>query len=87
VDKLEAIEEESGKCTVLMRELQSLHNARLVVSFNVDEAAQEREINMKTGEITEVFRRAERLLKEFSKLGKSITLTLTLTLLLLLPPL
>lgn len=59
----------SGKCTVLMRELQSLHNARLVVSFNVDEAVQEREINMKTGEITEVFRRAERLLKEFSKLG------------------
>ncbi len=69
VDKIEAVEEETQKIGVMMRELQSLHNKRLTVSFDMNEDDQEREINQKTLEITEVFRKAESYLKKFSSQG------------------
>ena len=69
VDKIEAVEEETQKIQVMMRELQSLHNKRLTVSFDMNEEDQEREINQKTLEITEVFRKAESHLKRFSGQG------------------
>ena len=37
VDKIEAVEEETQKIGVMMRELQSLHNKRLTVSFDMNE--------------------------------------------------
>ena len=40
-----------------------------MVNFEVDEEQQEHEIDMKTMEITELFRHAENLLKKFSKQG------------------
>ena len=52
-----------------MRELSALHTKRLMVNFEADEAQQERDIDLKTREITEIFRHAESLLKKFSKQG------------------
>ena len=52
-----------------MRELSALHTKRLMVNFEADEAQQERDIDLKTQEITELFRHAESLLKRFSKQG------------------
>jgi hypothetical protein len=69
VDKIELVEEETKKIQILMRELHTLHNKRLTVSFNTNEDDQERDINMKTLEITEVFRRAEGCLKKFGNQG------------------
>lgn len=40
-----------------------------MVNFEADEAQQERDIDLKTQEITELFRHAESLLKRFSKQG------------------
>lgn len=40
-----------------------------MVNFETDEAQQELEIDLKTQEITELFRHAEGLLKRFSKQG------------------
>ena len=39
-------------------ELAGLHTKRLMVNFEVDEEAQEHEIDMKTMEVTELFRHA-----------------------------
>lgn len=50
-----------------MSELSALHKKRLKVDFETDEAQQEREIDAKTREITEVFHHAENLLKRFGK--------------------
>ena len=47
------------KIGVMMRELQSLHNKRLTVSFDINEDDQEREINQKTLEITGSLSKAE----------------------------
>jgi syntaxin 16 len=58
-----------------MRELQQLHTQRLMVNFEVDEAAQEEAIAIKTNETTDVFRRAEGLLKTFSKQGDENTIS------------
>lgn len=52
-----------------MRELNALHTKRLMVNFEADEAQQERDIDHKTQEITELFRHAESLLKRFAKQG------------------
>jgi syntaxin 16 len=51
---------------MLVRELGVLHTKRLMVNFESDEAQQERDIDFKTQEITELFRHAEMLLKKFS---------------------
>jgi hypothetical protein len=44
-----------------------LHTKRLMVNFETDEKQQEREIDSKTHEITEVFHHAEGILKKFGK--------------------
>lgn len=41
-----------------------------MVNFETDETQQEREIDSKTGEITDLFRNAESLLKKFGDDGK-----------------
>jgi len=69
VDKIEKTEEDILKIQLKMRELSALHTKRLLVNFKTDETQQEREIDMKTQEITEVFRHAEGLLKKFSRQG------------------
>ena len=69
VDKIEMVEEETKKIQILMRELHTLHNKRLTVSFDMNEEDQEREINQKTLEITDVFRKAEGYLKKFGNQG------------------
>jgi len=46
-----------------VRELGALHTKRLMVNFESDETQQEREIEAKTHEITEVFHHAEKVLK------------------------
>ena len=53
----------------IVRELSALHTKRLIVNFEADEALQEREIDLKTQEITDLFRHAESLLKRFAKQG------------------
>ena len=45
-----------------------------MVNFESDETAQEREIDYKTQEITELFRHAEALLKKFSRVDASETI-------------
>ena len=49
-----------------MRELSELHSRRLLVDFESDEAKQERDIDIATQEITELFRHAEGVLAYFS---------------------
>ena len=49
----------------LVKELGALHTRRLMVNFKTDEIQQEREIDFKTREITEIFRKSEYLLKVF----------------------
>ncbi len=51
------------------KELTALHTKRLMINFDSDEAAQEREIERVTQDITSDFRSAEKLLKQFSKIG------------------
>lgn len=53
-----------------------MHRKRLKVDFETDEVQQEREIDAKTREITEVFHHAENLLKRFGKQTEQAT-TLT----------
>jgi syntaxin 16 len=48
-------------------ELTAAHRKRLKVDFETDEVQQEREIDAKTREITEIFHHAENLLKRFGK--------------------
>lgn len=55
-----------------MRELSTLHTKRLMVNFETDETQQEREIDSKTREITELFHHAEGLLKKFGKQGDEV---------------
>lgn len=45
-----------------------------MVNFESDEAQQEREIDYKTQEITNLFRTAERILQKFSKVDKTVTI-------------
>ncbi|RYH03686.1 hypothetical protein EON65_47215 [archaeon] len=58
-----------------MNELNNLHKKRLKVDFETDETQQEREIDAKTREITEVFHHAENLLKRFGKQSEAPGLT------------
>ena len=52
-----------------MRELSALHTKRLMVNFETDEIVQEREIDILTHEITDIFRHAETILKKFGNQG------------------
>ena len=75
VDKIEKVEEDINKIQTKMRELSAIHTKRLMVNFETDEAQQEREIDIKTQEITELFRHAEGLLKKFGKQGDEATIS------------
>lgn len=52
-----------------VRDLSGLHTKRLMVNFDTDESVQEREIDILTHKITDVFRHAEGLLKKFGRQG------------------
>ena len=55
---------------MIVRELSTLHTKRLMVNFDdVSEQQQEHEIDLCTREITDIFRHAEGILKQFSKQG------------------
>ena len=54
---------------MIVRELSALHTKRLMVNFETDETLQEREIDLLTQEITEIFRHAEIILKKFGNQG------------------
>lgn len=58
-----------------VRELSALHTKRLMVNFETDEAHQEREIDAKTREITDLFHHAENVLKRFGKQSEDTTLS------------
>ena len=55
----------------VVKELSALHTRRLMVTFESDEAQQEREIDYKTREITELFRHANGLLNTFKQEGEA----------------
>ena len=57
-----------------MRDLSNLHTKRLLVNFESDEIKQEREIDMVTQEITEIFRHSESILKLFSNQADEYTI-------------
>lgn len=67
VEQIEKVDEDVAKIQLKMNELSALHKKRLKVDFETDETQQEREIDAKTREITEVFHHAENLLKRFGK--------------------
>jgi syntaxin 16 len=71
VDRFEQVEEDVASIQSKMRQLSALHAKRLKVNFDGEEAAQEEEISRQTVSTTEVFRHAEGLLKQFSRLGGS----------------
>ena len=54
----------------LVNELSALRTKRLMANFDTDEVQQDREIDMKTREITELFHHAEGLLQVFDKQRK-----------------
>jgi syntaxin 16 len=54
-------------CAFAVRDLSALHTKRLMVTFDSDESAQEREIDMLTQEITDTFRHAEANLKQIQR--------------------
>jgi len=60
-----------------MGELSALHTKRLMGNsdFDTDEAKQEREIDLKTQEITQYFRQSEGMLKQFAKQGDETRLS------------
>ena len=60
---------------VLVRELSTLHTKRLMVNFDTNEEQQEIQIERCTGEITNVFRHAEKILKDFGSEAKRINLS------------
>jgi len=64
---IDQAEDDAEKIRNKMKELTMLHTKRLMVNFESDETQQEREIDMKTREITELFHHAEGILKRFGK--------------------
>jgi syntaxin 16 len=75
VDKIDQAEEDTLKIQNKMRDLAAIHTKRLMVNFETDEIQQEREIDHKTREITELFHHAESLLKKFGKQGDEHTIS------------
>lgn len=52
-----------------MKDLHACHTQRLMVNFEKDEHEQEREIEERTSEITQLFRHAEIIVKKFQTAG------------------
>eukprot|EP00286_Rhodomonas_abbreviata_P008003 CAMPEP_0181336114 /NCGR_PEP_ID=MMETSP1101-20121128/27232_1 /TAXON_ID=46948 /ORGANISM="Rhodomonas abbreviata, Strain Caron Lab Isolate" /LENGTH=137 /DNA_ID=CAMNT_0023446359 /DNA_START=53 /DNA_END=462 /DNA_ORIENTATION=+ len=75
VDQIEQAEEDVSKIQNKMRELAALHTKRLMVNFEADESQQEREIESKTREITDIFHHAEGVLKRFAKQSENPSLS------------
>eukprot|EP01036_Dinobryon_divergens_P034346 gene34346-44367_t len=75
VDAIEMIEDDVSKINKKMDDLEALFKKRLLVDFESDENAQEREIELKTNEITSIFKHAERKLNEFAAAGRGSTNT------------
>lgn len=71
IEKIEQAEEDIAKIHSKMKELTALHNKRLMVDFESDEAEQERRIEDETGQITGLFRHAEGVLKKFGAATKA----------------
>eukprot|EP01036_Dinobryon_divergens_P030635 gene30635-39908_t len=67
VESIERVEEDISKIQLKIKDLGILHSKRLMVNFEDDEAQQERDIDAKTREITEVFHHAEGILKVFGQ--------------------
>ena len=61
----------------LVKELGALQTKRLMVNFKTVEIQQEREIDIKTREITEIFRKSEYLLKVFGRQGNNLKISVT----------
>lgn len=76
IDKIEQVDEDIGKIQNKIRELSSLHTKRLLVNFEADEFAQEKAIDEKTQEITNIFHHAEVVLKKFGAQSKDNSLSL-----------
>ena len=61
----------------LVKELGALQTKRLMVNFKTVEIQLEQEIDIKTREITEIFRKSESLLKVFGKQGNNLKISAT----------
>ncbi|CAM9256331.1 unnamed protein product [Ascophyllum nodosum] len=64
VDKVDSVEEDVRLIQLKMRELSALHTKRLMVTFDESEAERERDVEDATRELTALFRRAEKQLKQ-----------------------
>jgi hypothetical protein len=63
-------------CTVTtVRDLSALHTKRLMVNFDTDESVQEREIDILTSQVTDIFRHAEGILKKFGRQGDEASIS------------
>lgn len=73
VDKVDAVEEDVRLIQIKMRELSALHTKRLMVTFDESEAERERDVEDSTREVTALFRRAERQLKQLMAESSGLT--------------
>lgn len=69
VDSLDKAEECIEAINKGIRDLSTLHRQRLMVNFEANEDEQERQINFKTGDVTELFRQTESILKKIGRQG------------------
>eukprot|EP01038_Epipyxis_sp_PR26KG_P010407 gene10407-13979_t len=77
VDKIEEVEEDVNKIQTKIADLASAHTKRLMDTFASEdvEILQEREIDNKTREITDIFHHAENILKLFSMFAKDVNIS------------
>jgi len=69
VDIVDKIEDDMKAAAAKVKELSSLYEARLKVSFTKDVLSQEKEIEILAQEITRIFRRADKNLKRIATIG------------------
>mmetsp|Transcript_28214 Transcript_28214/g.40178 ORF Transcript_28214/g.40178 Transcript_28214/m.40178 type:complete len:315 (-) Transcript_28214:339-1283(-) len=69
VDTIELVGEDITKIQTKLSELDVLFKRRARVDFQTDEAGLEREIEMKTNDLTRIFHHAEAKLKQFGSVG------------------
>eukprot|EP00752_Nemacystus_decipiens_P009916 g8848.t1 len=73
VDKVDGVEEDVRLIQLKLRELSALHTKRLMVTFDESEAERERDVEDATREVTTLFRRAEKQLKQLMAESAGLT--------------
>lgn len=70
---MDAVEEDVRLIQLKLRELSALHTKRLMVTFDESEVERERDVEDSTREVTALFRRAERQLKQLITESSGLT--------------